>query len=108
MEKGNGLEENMELAVKDHLRALEHEESWMEELAMMIIEFTGCDTAIAAGRAVDLCEDRRFGRAVSAMTQGFLRVCHELEEGKNMSGNQRETMRQLLKGMLERLMPFFP
>ena len=102
------MDRNKELDVMDHLRALEHEEPWMEELTLMIIEFTGCDTAIAAGRAVDLCEDRRFGRAVSAMTQGFLRVCREMEDGKNMSENQKETMRWLLKGMLERLMPLFP
>ena len=102
------MERNNELGVRDHLLALEREEPWMEELAMMIIEFTGCDTAIAAGRAVDLCEDRRFGRAVSAMTQGFLLICRELENDKCMSGNQKETMRQLTKGMLERLMPLFP
>ena len=69
------MNRNNELDVRDHLRALEHEEPWMEDLTGMIIEFTGADTAIAAGRAVDLCEDRRFGRAVSAMTQGFLRIC---------------------------------
>ncbi|MBQ6343738.1 MAG: hypothetical protein IJI41_11480 [Anaerolineaceae bacterium] len=102
------MERKYELDVKDHLHALEHEEPWMEDLAGMIIEFTGCDTAIAAGRAVDLSEDRRFGCAVSAMTQGFLRICRELEDGKCMSENQKETMRQLLKGMLERLMPLFP
>ena len=102
------MDRNNELGVKDHLHALEREETWMEELALMIIEFTGCDTAIATGRAVDLCEDRRFGRAVSAMTQGFLRICRELEDGKSMSENQKETMRQLMKGMLERLMPLFP
>ena len=97
-----------ELTVKDHLHALEHDEPWMEDLAKMIIEFTSFDTAIAAGRAVDLCEDQRFGRAVSAMMQGFLRVCRELDSGKNLSENQKETMRQLTKGMLERLMPLFP
>ena len=102
------MDRKNELEVKDHLRALEHEEPWMEELTGMIIEFTGADTAIAAGRAVDLCEDRRFGRAVSAMTQGFLRICRELEDGKSMSENQKETMKQLMKGMLERLMPLFP
>ena len=94
--------------VRDHLHALEREEPWMEELSLMIIEFTGYDTAIAAGRAVDLCEDRKFGRAVSAMMQGFLRICRELEDGKSMSENQKETMRQLMKGMLKRLMPLFP
>ncbi len=97
-----------ELEVRDQLRTRRHKEPWMEELSGMIIEFTGTDTAIAAGRAVDLCEDRRFGRAVSAMTQGFLRICRELEDGKSMSENQKETMRQLMKGMLERLMPLFP
>ena len=102
------MEGNRELSVKDHLRALEHDEPWMEDLAGMIIEYTGCDTAIAAGRAVDLCEDRRFGRAVSAMTQGFLLICREIEAGKNMSENQKETMRQLLKGMREKLAPLFP
>ena len=102
------MDSNIELGVRDHLHALDREEPWMEELALMIIEFTGCDTAIAAGRAVDLCEDRRFGRAVSAMTQGFLRICRELEDGKSMSENQKETMRQLMKGMLEKLMPLCP
>ena len=97
-----------ELTVKDHLHALEYDEPWMEDLAKMIIEFTSFDTAIAAGRAVDLCEDQRFGRAVSAMTQGFLRVCRELDSGKNLSENQKETMRQLLRGMTERLAAFFP
>ncbi|MBQ4513921.1 MAG: hypothetical protein II969_13080 [Anaerolineaceae bacterium] len=97
-----------ELTVKDHLHALEHDEPWMTDLAEMIIEFTSFDTAIAAGRAVDLCDDQRFGRAVSAMVQGFLRVCRELETGKNLSENQKETMRQLLRGMTERLADFFP
>ena len=97
-----------ELTVKDHLHALEHDEPWMEDLAKMIIAFTGFDTAIAAGRAVDLCEDQRFGRAVSAMMQGFLRVCRELDSGKNLSENQKETMQQLLRGMTERLAVFFP
>lgn len=101
------MERKKELDVRDHLRALEHEEPWMEELTLMIIEFTGFDTAIAAGRAVDLCEDRRFGRAVSAMTQGFLRIIRELEDGKCMSENQNETMRRLMKGMLDRLIPLF-
>ena len=102
------MSEINELTVKDHLHALGHDEPWMEELAKMIIEFTEFDTAIAAGRAVDLCEDQRFGRAVSAMTQGFLRVCRELESGKNLSENQKETMRQFLRGMTERLVVFFP
>ena len=96
-----------ELTVQDHLAALDHEERWMADLAEMIIEFTGCDTAIAAGRAVDLCEDQRYGRAVSAMTQGFLLICRELQNGKTLSANQKETMRQLLHGMTEKLMPFF-
>ena len=97
-----------ELTVKDHLHALEHDEPWMIDLAEMIIEFTGFDIAIAAGRAVDLCDDRRFGRAVSAMMQGFLRVYRELDLGKNLSENQKETMRQLLRGMTEKLAAFFP
>ena len=97
-----------ELTVKDHLHALEHDEPWMVDLTDMIIEFTGFDTAIAAGRAVDICEDQRFGRAVSAMAQGFLRVCREMESGKNLSENQKETMRQLLRGMTEKLNVFFP
>ena len=97
-----------ELTARDHLQALGHEEPWMYELAEMIIEFTGCDTAIAASRAADLCEDQRYGRAASAMTQGFLRICRELENGINLSANQKETMRQLLRGMTERLAPFFP
>ena len=97
-----------ELTVKDHLHALEHDEPWMTDLSEMIIEFTGFDTAIAAGRAVDLCDDQRFGRAVSAMVQGFLRVCREMETGKNLSENQKETMRQLLRGMTKRLADFFP
>lgn len=102
------MEKFTELSVKDHLHALDHDESWMTELAEMIIEFTGCDTAIAAGRAVDLCEDQKYGRAVSAMTQGFLRICRELENGKSLSANQKKTMRQLLRGMTEKLIPFFP
>ena len=97
-----------ELTVKDHLHALEHDEPWMNGLAEMIIEFTGCDTAIAAGRAVDLCEDPRYGMAVGALTQGFLSVCRTLENGKNLSENQKDTMRQLLRGMREKLVPFFP
>ena len=96
-----------ELTVQDHLAALDHQEGWMISLAEMIIEFTGCDTAIAAGRAVDLCEDQRFGRAVSAMAQGFLLICRELQNGKNLSENQKETMRRLLRGMAEKLVPFF-
>ena len=102
------MEEYTELSVRDHLHALGHDEQWMAELAEMIREFTGCDTAIASGRAFDLCESQRFGRAVGAMTQGFLKICRDLEEGRNLSGNQRETMRQLLRGMTERLTPFFP
>ena len=31
----------------------------------------------------------------------------KLEDGKTMSENQKETMRQLMKGMLDRLMPLF-
>ncbi len=96
-----------ELSVRDHLHALDHDEPWMVQLAEMIIAFTGCDTAIAAGRAVDLCDDQRYGRAVSAMTQGFLRICREMENGKSLSANQAETMRQLLRGMTEKLIPFF-
>ena len=96
-----------ELSVKDHLIALGHDEPWMTELAEMIMEFTGCDTAIAAGRAFDLSNDSRYGQAAGAMTQGFLRICREMEEGMNLSENQRETMRQLLRGMTERLAPFF-
>ena len=97
-----------ELTVKDHLHALGHDEPWMEDLSEMIIEFTCYDTAIAAGRAVDICEDQRFGRAVCAMTQGFLKICHEMESGRNLSENQKETMKQLLKGMTRKLNAFFP
>lgn len=96
-----------ELTVRDHLLALDHDESWMAELAEMIMEYTGCDTAIAAARALDLCENMRFGRAAAAMTQGFLRICREMDGGRGLSENQRETMRQLLRGMTERLAPFF-
>ena len=96
-----------ELSVKDHLHVLGHEEPWMTELAEMIREFTGCDTAIAAGRAFDLSESTRYGQAVGAMTQGFLMICREMEDGRTLSENQRETMRQLLRGMTERLAPLF-
>ena len=96
-----------ELSVKDHLHALGHEEPWMTELAEMIREFTGCDTAIAAGRAFDLSENPRYGQAVGAMTKGFLVICREMEDGRTLSENQRETMRQLLRGMTERLAPLF-
>lgn len=97
-----------ELTVRDHLKALGRDEQWMLSLTEMIIEFTGCDTAIASVRALDLSENQRFGQSVAAMMKGFLRICREMESAENLSSNQRETMCMLLRGMTEKLIPFFP
>jgi len=96
-----------ELTVRDHLKALGRDEQWMVSLTEMLIEFTGCDTAIASVRALDLSENRRFGQSVAAMMKGFLRICREMESAGNLSSNQRDTMRMLLRGMMEKLVPFF-
>ena len=97
-----------ELTVKDHLEALGYNEKWMETLAEMIIEFTDNDVAIAASRAMDLGTHVKFGRAVSFMIKGYLDVTKELEDGLYLTPNQRETMRQLLRGTSKRMEKFFP
>lgn len=97
-----------ELTVKDHLEALGHNEVWMNTLAEMIIEFTNNDVAIAASRAMDLGTHGRFGKSVAFMIKGYLEITNELKEGLDLTPNQRETMRQLLKGTTIRMLEFFP
>ena len=97
-----------ELTERDHLEALGYNEKWMETLAEMIIEFTDNDVAIAASRAMDLGTNAKFGKAVSFMIKGYLDVTRELENGLFLTPNQRETMRQLLRGTSVRMMKFFP
>lgn len=104
----NDNDDFKELTVRDHLDALGYSDKWMEMLAEMIIEFTDNDVAIAVTRALDLGTNIRFGKAVSFMIKGYLEVTKELDNGLYLTPNQRETMRQLLRGTSERMMKFFP
>ena len=99
--------ENGELTVKDHLAALGYDESWMVTLGEMIVEFTGNDVAIAASRAMDLASNKRFGKSVGYLLKGYLAMCEELDNGHDLSPNQRETIRQILKGMNDKVKVYF-
>ncbi|MBQ6520213.1 MAG: hypothetical protein IJI14_15975 [Anaerolineaceae bacterium] len=108
MSDNEDFEEFEEFTVRDHLDALGRNEKWLETLAEMIIEFTDNDTAIATTRAIDLANHIRFGKSISFMIKGYLGMLEELENGTDLTPNQRETIRQLLRGMYTRTAAFFP
>lgn len=99
---------NNDLTTRDHLEACGYTDEWLVTLADMIVEYTGNDVAIAAGRALDLARNKRFGKSIGMLMQGYLAMCDEMDNGHDLSPNQKETIRQVLFGIAQKVMKYFP
>lgn len=87
--------------VKDHLLALGETPDWVVSLGKAIQQVTDCSTAIAAARARDLSRSEDAGQGLEWFTRGWLAL--ETANVKDLSPMQRETVRLVLEGILEKV-----
>ena len=87
--------------VKDHLLALGETPDWVVSLGKAIQQVTECSTAIAAARARDLSRSAEAGQGLEWFTRGWIAL--ETAYVKDLSPMQRETVRLVLEGILEKV-----